>query len=79
VNGEVRQSSSTSDMVFGCAALVSYISRYMTLATRRHHLHRHARRGYFRQAEGSADLAQVGDKLVTSIEKLGDLDFTLSN
>jgi len=31
VNGEVRQSSHTSDMIFGCAELVSYISRHMTL------------------------------------------------
>jgi len=31
VNGEVRQSSNTSDMVFNCAQLVSYISKYFTL------------------------------------------------
>lgn len=31
VNGELRQSSRTSDMVFSCAALVSYASRHMTL------------------------------------------------
>jgi len=31
VNGEVRQSSNTSDMVFNCASLVSYISRHFTL------------------------------------------------
>jgi len=31
VNGEERQSSHTSDMIFGCAELVSYISRHMTL------------------------------------------------
>ena len=31
VNGEVRQSSNTSDMVFNCKQLVSYISRYFTL------------------------------------------------
>jgi 2-keto-4-pentenoate hydratase/2-oxohepta-3-ene-1,7-dioic acid hydratase in catechol pathway len=31
VNGEVRQSSSTSDMVFNCKQLVSYISQHMTL------------------------------------------------
>jgi len=30
VNGEVRQSSNTSDMVFNCKQLVSYISRYFT-------------------------------------------------
>ncbi|MBB6634958.1 fumarylacetoacetate hydrolase family protein [Cohnella thailandensis] len=31
VNGEVRQSSSTSDMIFPCDEVISYISRHMTL------------------------------------------------
>jgi 2-keto-4-pentenoate hydratase/2-oxohepta-3-ene-1,7-dioic acid hydratase in catechol pathway len=31
VNGEIRQSGSTSDLVFGVGELVSYISRVMTL------------------------------------------------
>lgn len=31
VNGELRQNSNTSDMIFDCAAIVSYISRHMTL------------------------------------------------
>jgi 2-keto-4-pentenoate hydratase/2-oxohepta-3-ene-1,7-dioic acid hydratase in catechol pathway len=31
VNGERRQSSSTRDMIFDCAELVSYISQHMTL------------------------------------------------
>ena len=31
VNGETRQRSSTANMVFGVAALVSYISQFMTL------------------------------------------------
>jgi 2-keto-4-pentenoate hydratase/2-oxohepta-3-ene-1,7-dioic acid hydratase in catechol pathway len=31
VNGQLRQHSSTADMVFGVAHLVSYISHYMTL------------------------------------------------
>lgn len=32
VNGEMRQQSNTSDMIFHCDDIVSYISRYMTLA-----------------------------------------------
>jgi 2-keto-4-pentenoate hydratase/2-oxohepta-3-ene-1,7-dioic acid hydratase in catechol pathway len=32
LNGEVMQESNTSDMVFSCAQLVSFISRCMTLA-----------------------------------------------
>lgn len=31
VNGEVRQSSSTADMIFSVAQIVSYLSRFMTL------------------------------------------------
>src|SRR5262249_3744696 len=31
VNGQVRQSSNTSDMVFNCKQLVSYVSQYITL------------------------------------------------
>lgn len=32
LNGVVRQDSNTSDMIFSCAEIVSYISQYMTLA-----------------------------------------------
>ena len=31
VNGEVRQSSNTNDMIFGCKTIVSYISQVWTL------------------------------------------------
>ncbi len=31
VNGEIRQDSSTSDMIFGVRKLISYISQFMTL------------------------------------------------
>lgn len=31
VNGSLRQSSNTSDMIFDCASIVSYASQYMTL------------------------------------------------
>lgn len=31
VDGEVRQSSNTSDMIFSCRQIVSYLSRFMTL------------------------------------------------
>jgi 2-keto-4-pentenoate hydratase/2-oxohepta-3-ene-1,7-dioic acid hydratase in catechol pathway len=52
VNGETRQSSNTSDMVFNCRQLVAYASRYFTL--------------------------KPGDTIVTSIEKLGELEFKLT-
>jgi 2-keto-4-pentenoate hydratase/2-oxohepta-3-ene-1,7-dioic acid hydratase in catechol pathway len=31
VNGEVRQTERTKDLIFGIAEIVSYISRYVTL------------------------------------------------
>jgi 2-keto-4-pentenoate hydratase/2-oxohepta-3-ene-1,7-dioic acid hydratase in catechol pathway len=31
VNGETRQKANTKDMIFSCAVLISYISKYMTL------------------------------------------------
>lgn len=31
LNGEMRQNSTTADMIFNCAEIVSYISHYMTL------------------------------------------------
>jgi 2-keto-4-pentenoate hydratase/2-oxohepta-3-ene-1,7-dioic acid hydratase in catechol pathway len=78
VNGEVRQSSSTSDMVFNCKQLVSYISDYMTL-----------RPGdiiFTGTPEGVISgypkdkqvWLKPGDRITTSIEKLGDLHFTLT-
>ena len=31
MDGETRQASNTSDMIFSCAAVVSYLSRNLTL------------------------------------------------
>src|SRR5256885_4616207 len=78
VNGEVRQSSNTSDMVFNCKQLVSYISDYMTL-----------RPGdiiFTGTPEGVISgypkekqvWLKPGDRITTSIEKLGELHFTLT-
>lgn len=33
INGDVQQSSNTSDMIFSCAEIVSYMSRFMELRT----------------------------------------------
>lgn len=78
VNGEVRQSSRTSDMVFNCKQLVSYVSDYMTL-----------RPGdiiFTGTPEGVISgypkekqvWLKPGDRIATSIEKLGELHFTLT-
>ena len=78
VNGEVRQSSNTSDMVFNCRQLVSYSSKYFTL--------RPGDMIFTGTPEGviagypkdKQAWLKAGDKVVTSIEKLGDLSFTLT-
>jgi len=78
VNGEVRQSSSTSDMVFNCAQIVSYASKLMTLQP--------ADIIFTGTPEGVISgypkekqvWLKPGDKLTTTIEKLGTLRFTLT-
>jgi 2-keto-4-pentenoate hydratase/2-oxohepta-3-ene-1,7-dioic acid hydratase in catechol pathway len=78
VNGETRQSSNTSDMVFNCAQLVSYISKHMTLkpgdiiftGTPQGVI-----AGYPREKQV---WLKPGDRIVTTIEKLGELRFTLT-
>ena len=77
VNGERRQFSNTSDMVFNCARIVSYISHHMTL-----------RPGdiiYTGTPEGVIQgypperrvWLKPGDKISCEIEKLGELRFAL--
>lgn len=77
VNGEVRQSSNTNDMVFNTKYIVSYISRHFTL-----------RPGdiiFTGTPEGVIQGKPVdkrvwlkpGDKVTSSLEKLGELKFDL--
>jgi 2-keto-4-pentenoate hydratase/2-oxohepta-3-ene-1,7-dioic acid hydratase in catechol pathway len=78
VNGEVRQSSNTSDMVFNCAQIVSYASTLMTLLP--------GDLIYTGTPEGVISgypkekqvWLKAGDKLTTTIEKLGTLRFSLT-
>ena len=78
VNGEVRQSSNTSDLVFNCAQIVSYASKLMTLEP--------GDLIYTGTPEGVISgypkdrqvWLKPGDKLTTTIEKLGELRFSLT-
>jgi 2-keto-4-pentenoate hydratase/2-oxohepta-3-ene-1,7-dioic acid hydratase in catechol pathway len=78
VNGEVRQSSNTSDMVFNCASLVSYISKHFTLKPG-DLIFTGTPEGVI---SGYPKEKQVwlkpGDRLTSTIEKLGELQFTLA-
>jgi 2-keto-4-pentenoate hydratase/2-oxohepta-3-ene-1,7-dioic acid hydratase in catechol pathway len=78
VNGEVRQSSNTSDMVFNCKQLVSYTSRYFTLKPGDIIFTGTPEGVISGHPKDKQIWLKAGDKIVTSIEKLGDLSFTLT-
>jgi 2-keto-4-pentenoate hydratase/2-oxohepta-3-ene-1,7-dioic acid hydratase in catechol pathway len=78
VNGEVRQSSNTSDMVFNCKQLVSYISQHMTL-TPGDVIFTGTPEGVISGYPRDRQVwLKPGDRLSTTIEKLGELTFTLT-
>jgi 2-keto-4-pentenoate hydratase/2-oxohepta-3-ene-1,7-dioic acid hydratase in catechol pathway len=78
VNGQVRQSSSTADMVFDCASLISYVSRHFTLAPG-DLIFTGTPEGVI---AGYPKERQVwlkpGDQVTSTIEKLGELAFSLA-
>ena len=78
VNGEVRQSSNTSDMIFSCKQLVSYISTYMTLKPGDIIFTGTPEGVISGYPKDKQVWLKAGDRLVTSIEKLGDLEFKLT-
>lgn len=78
VNGEVRQSSNTNDLVFGCKQLVSYISHHMTLKPGDIIFTGTPSGVISGYPKDKQVWLKPGDKIVTSIEKLGDLTFTLT-
>jgi len=78
VNGEVRQSSNTSDMIFDCKKIISYTSQHWTLKP-----------GdiFFTGTPGGVINGyppekqvwlKAGDKITSTIEKLGELRFSLT-
>jgi len=79
VNGEVRQSSNTNDMIFSCANIISYVSQIWTLKPG----------DIFFTGTPSGVIngmppekqvwLKAGDKVACSIEKLGELRFGLAN
>jgi 2-keto-4-pentenoate hydratase/2-oxohepta-3-ene-1,7-dioic acid hydratase in catechol pathway len=78
VNGEVRQNSNTSDMVFNCQQLVSYISKHMTLKPGDIIFTGTPEGVISGYPKDKQVWLKPGDRVVTSIEKLGDLEFTLT-
>jgi len=78
VNGEVRQSSNTNDLVFNCAQIISYASKLMTLEPG-DIIYTGTPEGVI---SGYPKEKQVwlkpGDKLTTTFGNLGTLRFTLA-
>ena len=78
MNGEQRQDSNTSDMIFNCRQLISFISKVMTISPG-DILFTGTPQGVI---AGKPKDQQVwlksGDKIACSIEKLGELRFTLA-
>lgn len=78
VNGEERQSSNTSRMIFGCRKLVSFISQRMTLRPGDIIFTGTPEGVIIGYPKDKQVWLKAGDKVTTRIEKLGELQFTLS-
>ena len=78
VNGEVRQSSNTNDMVFNCAQIVSYTSKLMTLEPGDIIFTGTPEGVIIGYPKEKQAWLKPGDKITVTIEKLGELKFSLT-
>jgi 2-keto-4-pentenoate hydratase/2-oxohepta-3-ene-1,7-dioic acid hydratase in catechol pathway len=76
VNGEVRQNSNTSDMIFHCNEIVSYISQHMTLEPGDLILTGTPEGVALGMPEDKREFLKPGDQVTVEIEKLGALTNT---
>jgi 2-keto-4-pentenoate hydratase/2-oxohepta-3-ene-1,7-dioic acid hydratase in catechol pathway len=77
VNGKLLQSSNTSYMIFDCAAIVSYISRYMTLKPGDIIYSGTPDGVVLGYPEHQQVWLKSGDRITVSIENIGSLTTTL--
>ncbi|RXZ83997.1 FAA hydrolase family protein [Paenibacillaceae bacterium] len=73
VNGEVRQNSNTSDMIFSCAEIISYLSKHMTLVPGDIILTGTPEGVVLGYPPEKQVYLQPGDEVTIEIEKLGSL------
>jgi len=78
VNGETRQSSSTDDFIFNTAQIVSYISRHITLRAGDIIFTGTPEGVILGYPNDKQAWLKAGDKIVCSIENLGELRFGLA-
>lgn len=77
VNGEQRQNSNTSDMIFSCAQIVSYCSRHLTLLPGDIIYTGTPQGVILGYPPGKQVWLKAGDKVVTEVENCGVLQVTL--
>jgi 2-keto-4-pentenoate hydratase/2-oxohepta-3-ene-1,7-dioic acid hydratase in catechol pathway len=78
VNGEVRQSANTREMIFDCKTLISYISQQWALQPGDVIFTGTCEGTIIGYPPDKRIWLKPGDKITSSIEKLGSLDFTLT-
>ena len=78
VNGERRQHSNTSDMIFNVATIISYASQHFTLKPGDIFFTGTPEGVIFGMPPEKQVWLKAGDKISTRIEKLGELRFTLA-
>ena len=77
VNGERRQSSNTSDMIFNVATIISYASQHFTLKPGDIFFTGTPEGVILGMPPEKQVWLKTGDKIITVIEKLGELKFSL--
>jgi 2-keto-4-pentenoate hydratase/2-oxohepta-3-ene-1,7-dioic acid hydratase in catechol pathway len=78
VNGELRQSSSTSDFIFNTQKIIAYVSKHWTLDPGDIIFTGTPQGVIAGKPKDQQVWLKAGDQVVSSIEKLGELRFTLA-
>ena len=78
VNGETRQSSNTDDMIFTCAQIIAYASSLFTLFPGDVISTGTPEGVILGKPEGQQNWLKAGDRIECSVEKCGELRFTLA-
>ena len=78
VNGETRQSSNTSDLIFGCRQVIAYISQTFTLRPGDVIYTGTPEGVILGKPPGQQVWLKPGDAIACSVEQLGELRFTLT-
>jgi 2-keto-4-pentenoate hydratase/2-oxohepta-3-ene-1,7-dioic acid hydratase in catechol pathway len=78
VNGEQRQDWNTNDMIFNCRQMISFASRMMTIKPGDIFFTGTPHGVVFGKPKGEQLWLKPGDRVVCSVEKLGELAFSLA-